>query len=214
MRMSPRSSSGVRSAMLWSTTAAGTISQTARGLSSFFTKSAREAVPTAFSRASSSTTVFDRSKTTHWCPPLSSRRTMLAPIRPSPIIPNCIDDSLFETAKLTLRRSVGRLVGGGGVQSLHGRSDPFVVPEDRGARDEDRGARADDQRRGRPIDASVHLEVASRLDSVDHLANPPDLGQGRGKEMLVAESRVHGHHEHLVDVLQDLLEHGRRSRWV
>ena len=41
--------------MVLSTTAAGTISQTARGLSSFFTKSASEAAPTAFSLASSST---------------------------------------------------------------------------------------------------------------------------------------------------------------
>ena len=35
--------------MVLSTTAAGTISQTARGFSSFLTRSASEAVPTAFS---------------------------------------------------------------------------------------------------------------------------------------------------------------------
>ena len=38
MRMSPDSSNGTRSAMLWSTTAAGTISQIARGLSSCLTR--------------------------------------------------------------------------------------------------------------------------------------------------------------------------------
>ena len=76
--------------MVLSTTAAGTISQIARGLSSFFTKSASEEAPIAFSLTSSSTAFGDMSKTTHWWPPLISRRTMLAPIRPSPIIPSCI----------------------------------------------------------------------------------------------------------------------------
>ena len=39
--------------MVLSTTAAGTISQTARGFASFFTKSASDDAPTAFSFASS-----------------------------------------------------------------------------------------------------------------------------------------------------------------
>ena len=39
MRMSPASRCGARSAMVLSTTAAGTISQIARGFSSFFTRS-------------------------------------------------------------------------------------------------------------------------------------------------------------------------------
>ena len=41
--------------MVLSTTAAGTISQTARGLANFLTKSASEAAPTAFSLARSFT---------------------------------------------------------------------------------------------------------------------------------------------------------------
>ena len=41
--------------MVVSTTAAGTISQTARGFSSFFTRSASEEAPTAFSLANSFT---------------------------------------------------------------------------------------------------------------------------------------------------------------
>ena len=83
--------------MVLSTTAAGTISQIARGLSSFFTKSASEAAPTAFSSTNCLTALGERSKTTHWWPPLRSRRTMLAPIRPSPIIPSCMADSLTGT---------------------------------------------------------------------------------------------------------------------
>ena len=45
---------GQQSAMVLSTTAAGTISQTARGCSSFLTKSASEAAPAAFSLTNSS----------------------------------------------------------------------------------------------------------------------------------------------------------------
>src|SRR5262245_17431674 len=53
--MSPFSSEGRRSAMVLSTTAAGTMSHTARGLSSFFTKSASEVDPIALSCTSSCT---------------------------------------------------------------------------------------------------------------------------------------------------------------
>ena len=79
--------------MVLSTTAAGTISQTARGFSSFLTRSASEADPTACSAASSLTAFGDMSKTTHSWPPLRSRRTMLAPIRPRPTIPSCMGTS-------------------------------------------------------------------------------------------------------------------------
>ena len=50
--------------MVLSTTAAGTISQTARGLSSFFTRSASEDAPIAFSSTNCLTTLGERSKTT------------------------------------------------------------------------------------------------------------------------------------------------------
>src|SRR5262249_13758325 len=88
--MSPGSSEGRRSAIVWSTTAAGTISQTARGASSFSTRAASEEAPTAFSRARSFTACAARSKTTQEWPAARSRRTMFAPIRPSPIIPSCM----------------------------------------------------------------------------------------------------------------------------
>ena len=78
--------------MLSSTTAAGTISQIARGFSSFFTRSRqRRQRPDApfldqllhrFRR-------LGRRPRSAW-PPAWSRRTMFAPIRPSPIIPSCI----------------------------------------------------------------------------------------------------------------------------
>ena len=64
--------------MALSTTPTGTISQTARGLLSFLTKSASDAAPTAFSFTSSATAFADLSNTTHWWPPFSRRRTMFA----------------------------------------------------------------------------------------------------------------------------------------
>src|SRR5262249_27920381 len=90
MRMSPASRWGTRSAMVLPTTAAGTINQTARGFSSFFVSSAREEAPTAFSSTSSFTAFGDLSKTTQLWPCFRRRRTMFAPIRPSPIMPSCI----------------------------------------------------------------------------------------------------------------------------
>ena len=55
--------------MVLSTTAAGTISQIARGFSSFFTRSCKEDAPDAFSLTSSSTAFGDLSNTTHSWPP-------------------------------------------------------------------------------------------------------------------------------------------------
>src|SRR6185295_15833304 len=95
MRMSSASRWGSRSAIVVSTTAAGTINQTARGFCSCFTKSAREEAPVAFSRTPSSTAVGDRSNTTHCWPPRNSRLTMFAPILPRPIMPICICSPLW-----------------------------------------------------------------------------------------------------------------------
>ncbi len=65
MIVSPASSAGRRLAMVWSTTAAGTMSHTARGFSSFLASSESEELPSAFSSTSSSTALGDMSKTTH-----------------------------------------------------------------------------------------------------------------------------------------------------
>src|SRR6266851_2579067 len=95
IKISRGSSRGNRSAINVSTTAAGTINHTVRGFWSFSTRSASDDAPTAFSFTKSFTFSGDRLKTTHWWPPLMSRRTMLAPIRPSPTIPICIVVLLF-----------------------------------------------------------------------------------------------------------------------
>src|SRR5579859_82354 len=84
------------------------MSHTARGLASFFTRSIRDSAPTAFSLTSSPTVSGDRSNTAQLCPFLISRRTMLAPIRPRPIIPNCIyspfEDWIYFTVRPVLQR--------------------------------------------------------------------------------------------------------------
>src|ERR1700733_9196075 len=99
------------SAMVLSTTAAGTISQTARGLSNCLTKSASEEAGAALSLARALTASGEWSKATHRCPFLISRRTMLAPIRPRPIMPSCIVESLFISIQYYRRRhhlAIGR----------------------------------------------------------------------------------------------------------
>src|ERR1700742_5236741 len=80
-----------RSASELSTKAAGIISQTARGDASFSTKSSSDDEGVAPSAANACTVSAFLSKTTHWWPLRNRRRTMLAPIRPRPIIPSCMN---------------------------------------------------------------------------------------------------------------------------
>src|SRR5580765_1609560 len=88
--MSPFCNRAARSSSELSTAAAGIISQTVRGPLSFLTKSSSDEAPVAPSPANCFTLASLLSYTTHWWPPRNRRRTMLAPIRPRPIIPNCI----------------------------------------------------------------------------------------------------------------------------
>ena len=90
MTMSSGSSSPASSSSTGPVTAAGSISQTARGFSSLATKSASDDAPAAPSSASCFTCAAVWSYTTHWCPSRISRRTRLAPIRPSPTMPSCM----------------------------------------------------------------------------------------------------------------------------
>ena len=75
---------------------AGIITQATRGLSSAATKSSSVSAPTAPSFSSCATVSALVSYATAVCPSRMIRRTMLAPIRPRPIIPSCIlSRSLF-----------------------------------------------------------------------------------------------------------------------
>src|SRR5579871_399958 len=105
--MSPASRWGSRSAMVLSTTPAGTINHMARGFASFLASSAREDAPTAFSLTISAMAFSDMSKTTQSWPPFNSRRAMLAPMRPRPINPNCMNRSSLESPINSVARRSG-----------------------------------------------------------------------------------------------------------
>jgi hypothetical protein len=98
--------------------------------------------------------------------------------------------------------------------AAHGRGDTFAVAEDRRARHEHVGAGANDERSGVRVDAAVHFHIAPGLPPLHDLADPRDLRKGGVDEVLMAEPRVDGHHQHLVDVADDLLQHRRRRRRV
>ncbi len=108
--------------MARSTAAAGTIIQTARGFESLLRKSSSESAPVAPSFASAVTTSAEVSYTMHLCPPLMSRRTMLAPIRPRPIIP-----SSMANPPLARRRRVF-LPGAGRQNRVYGKGGRFRNP--------------------------------------------------------------------------------------
>src|SRR3954466_12838723 len=96
--------------------AAGTITQTARGGSSFATSCSSEAAPMAPSPLRSCTASGFWSYTTHSWPSRVSRRTRFAPMRPSPIIPSCISsllqDGAVATAAVASDQGIGRAVVG------------------------------------------------------------------------------------------------------
>src|SRR5579864_6799102 len=87
MSTSPLASSGASSPITESTTAAGTMIHTARGGVSASSSSAALPAARAPNAATALTFAALRSYATHSCPPCCRRRTMLAPMRPSPIIP-------------------------------------------------------------------------------------------------------------------------------
>src|ERR1700681_2294452 len=76
---------------------AGSMIQAVRGLSSLLTKSSRAPAPIAPSAAMAATAFGSLSKTTVECPCFISRRTILPPIRPKPIMPSCIEDSSVQS---------------------------------------------------------------------------------------------------------------------
>src|SRR6266481_7807239 len=75
---------------------AGSITQAVRGFSSLLTKSSKAPEPAAPSAASAATAFGSLSYTTVECPCFISRRTILPPIRPKPIMPSCICNPLIQ----------------------------------------------------------------------------------------------------------------------
>ena len=69
------------------------------GDSSFATNSSSDAAPVAPSATSCCDGCVIRVEHDRVCPPRISRRTMFPPIRPSPIIPICIEDLLLNLSE-------------------------------------------------------------------------------------------------------------------
>src|SRR6266446_9298878 len=194
MRMSPRSRWGTRSAMLLSTTAAGTISQTARGFLSLATRSASEAAPTAFSRARSATAFSDMSKTTHSWPPLINRRTIFAPILPNPIIASCMTCFSTNPFSFVLDARSGRALGllpsplwggaGGGGPSADHRTTPTPA------------LRADPPHKGEGRTEFVARDDPISPNSSLALNRIPQPRHGGGDALAVVENR-RSRHQHI-----------------
>src|ERR1700761_3007165 len=98
--------------MVLSTTAAGIISQIARGLAILLTISWSEVAPTAFAFTRSCTAWVDRSNTTQEWPLFNRRFTILAPMRPRPTIPNSIELLLLLSLLCLLAVAADEIVGG------------------------------------------------------------------------------------------------------
>ncbi len=64
------------------------------------------------------------------------------------------------------------------------------------------------------VDAAVDLDRDREPPRPDRLAEPPDLVEARGEERLPGEAGVDRHHEHEVDLGQDLLERADGGRGV
>ena len=86
--------------------------------------------------------------------------------------------------------------------------------ERRGAHHHDVGARGHDLGDVPGIDAAVHLQLDREAAGADALAQPPELVERRRQQLLVGEAGVHGHHQHVVELGQDLLERRDRRRGV
>src|SRR5215813_3630781 len=161
--MSPASRCGNRPEIVWSTTAAGTMSHTARGFASFSTRSTRESAPIAFSLTSSPTACGDRSNTTQLCPFLISRRTMLAPIRPSPTIASCIR-SPFPKVSVNLLHYLGDRI----TQRFHRGSHSSPLAKDRCPGHQYVRSCDNYHRSSCFINSSVYSQLTVRLDLSDH----------------------------------------------
>src|SRR5688572_14515290 len=181
------------------------MTQTARGFSSWPTNSARSRLPFAPSPASAATASVLLSNTTQLWPARISRRTILPPIRPRPIIPSCIK---------TLRRFLGAkpppqpspACGGGSYQASctsspspacgGGRAPPrsggrlgadpagsrqclFEGPAERLQPGIDIGRQVDAQQP--PAALRKHVEIAARLRRLDH---PERVGVAGHREIL------------------------------
>src|SRR4029079_12600843 len=82
----------------------------------------------------------------------------------------------------------------------------IAVPEDGGAGDEHLRACLDQRADVAEIHAAVHLDLRLEPAVLDDAAQAADLVQGPLDELLSTEPRVHGHHEDVIELGQDLVQ--------
>ena len=103
------------------------------------------------------------------------------------------------------------------------RSQPRAAPggplwirraENRAPGDQDIGARRDHSGCVRGIDSAVHFDGRVAAVTVQQRADRLDLRLGTGDEGLTSEARVHRHHQHVIEIAGDFLEHADRGRRI
>ena len=82
----------------------------------------------------------------------------------------------------------------------------IAFAEDGGACHQDFRPRLDQRADVAHIHAAVHLDLRLEAAVLDDAAQAADLVEGSRDELLPAEAGVHGHHEHVVELGQDLVE--------
>src|SRR5262249_5622830 len=138
---------------------------------SFLTKSATDSAPTALSLTSSLTACGDLSNTTQSCPFLMSRRTMLAPILPSPIIPSCISSPLQKTFASVC------YLGDRSTQGSHCCLHPLACGKDRRSSHKYVRPCLHYQRRSCFINTSVHSQLTAGIHLLDHFRDAANFWQ-------------------------------------
>src|SRR5262249_34533841 len=100
-----------------------------------------------------------------------------------------------------------------GEEAPHARTRATGVREDAGPRHEEVRPGRDGERRGSLVDAPVDLEVDGEPTLDDARPQAPELREHALDEALPTETRIDGHHEHRVELIEHLFEHdGRRRR--
>src|ERR1044071_4425144 len=92
---------------------------------------------------------------------------------------------------------------------FHSRRDALTISKYGSPRHQNIGSRRGRQPCSGGIDSSIYLQVAARIEAIDHAPDDADLGQGGVDKLLMSESRVNSHDQHLVNLRKDLLEYGR-----
>ena len=83
----------------------------------------------------------------------------------------------------------------------------MAITKNRGPGHENIGPGSYGQWSGLGIDPAIHFQAAFRLSLPNQAVDPINLGQSGIEEMLVSETGVDRHDEHLVHIGQDLLKH-------